>query len=105
MEHTLTGALTGTPRSKAFEAAREALLIQYKEPSCIPRFTTIGTVTLQELRNEMTKYLRRTKNNDVAEYLDKDIEDANIYLKLRVRSLRRTRNKGKVICQSGSFDC
>ena len=87
-------SLSPSQRRKVFPAARDALLTHYEAAANVPSWSDIGTVIQAKLRKDVTERLRNTQNDDVADYLDQHVEEANKFLHQRVKSLREKRNQG-----------
>ena len=83
-------ALTKSQRSKAFPAAKVAILQRY-ELTEVPKWSDVGTTVRGVLRQAMLEELRRGENDVVAEYFAAHEEEADQILHKRVKSLRENR--------------
>lgn len=84
-------SLNKMQRAKVFPAAKAAILDYYANIKDVPQWRDIGTLVRISLREAMISQLRVSDNGDVADYLESHLNETDVFLHKKVKTLRERR--------------
>lgn len=91
----LMAALSKSERSKAYPAAKAAILSKYTNAHDIPKWSEIGTLVRKTFRQSVISQLENTDCGDVAEYLRLHEDEIDGFLHRKIKSLRERKFGGR----------